>query len=143
MHDREHDVDEHSADEHGMPQAEEQTETPARVPDGDEEGVVQEREQKAGGELQHIADELGAHAIGGERRAEQERHVHAGPSELGGARERGRQHEGAGEASRECGPDAHESFPWMAAAALMSARWTSPWGKLPRNSWLSGAISSE
>src|SRR6266567_2274675 len=78
-----------------------------------------------------------------ERHPEQERDVDARQAELTGAAQRGGQHQGAREASGQRRPHAHDGSRAMAAAALMMARCTSPWGKFPRNSPLAGASSSE
>ena len=85
--------------------------------------------------MQQVADGLGAGPVGEKRAAEQEGDVHAGQTQLAaGAKPAGEDH-GAQEASGQRSPDGHGADPSASVvAALISARWTSACGKLPRNS---------
>src|SRR5262245_6934972 len=136
-------VDERAPGEQRMEQTERHAEQPARATDREEHGVVHERERQPGYEMEAIAEHLGHGAVVGKGRPQQERDVHAREAELTGAAQRGGQDERASEASSQRRPDAHDTGAAMAAAALMMARCTSPWGKLPRKSPLVGSSSSE
>src|SRR4051812_4979432 len=143
MNDGEDGVDESGPCEQAVHQTEDGPQPPAAVVDRGEDRVVDEREALPGDEVQGVADRLRPDAIRRDRRAQQERQVHACQPELAARAQRRREDERPDQSARNGAPDAHRMPACsQATAALTSARWTSPWGRLPRNSPVLGSISS-
>src|SRR5438034_1190439 len=142
MDERQDDVHERRSAEESVQQAKQPTEGEAAAVDRAEHREIDERENQSGEEMQGVAERLGAEAVGGERGAQKERQIHSGKAQLVGRPQRGGQDERADEAACDGTPDAHVVASAIAAAALISAKWTRAWGTLPRNSPLLGSISS-
>src|SRR5690606_21693676 len=143
MDQRQNDVDQRGAGERPVDQTEHRSEQPAAAARGEEGGVVAEGEDLPEQEVQQVADRLGAHPVGGDGGAQQERQVDAGQSQLAGGAQGGGEHDRAGEPARERTPDGHRATRSpIARAALINARWLSACGRLPRKSPVPGSISS-
>src|SRR6185312_12130388 len=135
--------DERAARDDAMQEAEQCPEPPAAGVDRHEHAEVDEREHLAEQEVSDVADRLRAAAVGGESGPEQEREIHARQAELARGTESRGQHERSDKSAGDRAPDVHlRSAPAIEVAALIKARCTRPWGKLPRNSRLSTSISS-
>src|SRR5918994_836310 len=141
MHDREQDVDEGAAGEERMHETEERAQQEATGVDDEEDHVVGEGEEQTEAEVEHVAERLRAHAVGGHRRPEQEGKVHPRQAELARRPQESRQHQRAGKTADQRAPD-HARASSIERAALISARCESPCGKLPRKSPVAGSISS-
>src|ERR671923_141771 len=109
-----------------------------------EDDVVAEGEKQAEDEVKCVAGRLRAHAVRRHDRPEQEGNVHAREPELARGPQQRREHDRPHDPSRDGAPDHRPASCARAneTAALISARCVSAWGKLPRNSPLSGSISS-
>src|SRR6266487_6184851 len=142
VEEREQRVDEGGAGEESVGGAEEGAHPPAALVDGEEGRIVDECEQHPEDEVQEVAERFCAAAVDGERGAEQEREVDAGEFQLVRGAQGGGEDEGSDEAACKSAVDAHCSVSASAAAALISARWLSPCGMLPRKAPLPGSISS-
>src|SRR6185437_9396763 len=135
--------DERAARDDAMQEAEQCPEPPAAGVDRHEHAEVDEREHLAEQEVSDVADRLRAAAVDGEGGPEQEREIHARQAELARATESRGQQERSDEPTGDRPPDVHlRAAAATDVAALIRARCTSPWGKLPRNSPLSTSISS-
>src|SRR5262245_38745278 len=143
VNDREQDIHEGRSGEERVKEAEEGAEDPAGSIQGGEAHVVGDREEETSHEVQGIAVRPGPRPILRERGAQQKRNVHPGHPELGGSGQDRRQDQRSGKPPDQRAPETHERGLCMATAALMRARWTSPWGKLPRNAPVPDWISSE
>ena len=139
---REEDVDEGGAGEEPVRESEERPEQPAVAAEGAKHREVDEREYEPGPEVEGVADRLRADPVGSDGGAEEEWEVDPRQPQLAGGAEARREDERADEPAGEGAPHAHAPSFAHATAALIKARWVRAWGKLPRNSLVSGSISS-
>src|SRR5207248_5336733 len=98
-------------------------------------------------EQQRVADGLGPPPAIGQNRAEQKGEIHSRPAKLPRTPgQRGEHHRADEAADERRGQDGHghAAQAWLSAqAALISARWTSACGKLPRNAPVRASTASE
>ena len=138
------------ADEDRVKRAEQRADPPRAAPDDREEADIRHGEREAEDEMEHVADRLRLAAVVGDRRAEQERQIHARQPEL--ARRRTIVVSTSVPTKPPATPTDADALTQLgiavrrtlaalrshdAIAASISARWTSACGKLPRNAPLS------
>ena len=144
MDGRQQQIRERAADEGGLYEAEQQAEPPRREARRREDRRVEKGEHEPAREVREVADHACRAPVLGRDRAEQERDVHPRPPELlrepDAARDDRRADRAAGERTPEHG---HVDGSSIATAALINARCVRPCGKLPRNAFECGSISSE
>src|SRR5829696_1488473 len=138
-------IDKGRGGEESMDDPKQTPEPPAGLIDRFEDQVVDAGEKQSEEEVKDIAESAGAGTVSGEHGAQQEGQIDPRHPQLRGCPQSRRQNQGSEEATRERALERdHQRVPRCSVtAALIKARWTSPWGKLPRKAPLAGSISSE